>query len=326
MKQINDIPVRRRPATDEPHHPEASPHDPRAAGRAEAPPQRRQIWDIEPEAGYQADPAPAQPAAPAPAARQPVEPEAPAAKPARPRSTPLILRNSTPPPEPQSRMAEAPAPAPEPQAPRAAETQAAPTRGDVPTRKPRVTSARRPVSARTSAEPPAPDQRSAAAPTSGGQPGSRAKTRILGFHAQELEADVFSGPASASARGGLYPAGWIVIVDGPGRGASFAVGAGVSTIGRAEDQAISLDFGDMSVSRSNHASVAYDEEQNKFFIGHGGKSNVVRRNGNPVLSTEELMNGDMVRIGKTTLRFVALCGRDFTWNHGPDLADGIGHA
>jgi hypothetical protein len=59
--------------------------------------------------------------------------------------------------------------------------------------------------------------------------------------------------------------------------------------------------------------VLYDDEQNRFFIGHGNKANVVRRNGQPVLATEEMHDGDMIRIGKTTLRFVALCGPEFRW-------------
>ena len=63
-------------------------------------------------------------------------------------------------------------------------------------------------------------------------------------------------------------------------------------------------------------AIAYDAEQNRFFLGHGNKSNIVRRNGMPVLSTEEIVNGDTIRIGKTSLRFVALCGPDFRWDHG----------
>jgi hypothetical protein len=106
----------------------------------------------------------------------------------------------------------------------------------------------------------------------------------------------------------------------PGRGAYFAVTNSVSSIGRGLDQSICLNFGDASISRSNHAAIAYDAEQNRFFLGHGNKSNIVRRNGQPVLSTEELVNGDAIRIGKTTLRFVALCGPDFTW--GPDPEEG----
>lgn len=157
--------------------------------------------------------------------------------------------------------------------------------------------------------------------TAEGAAGSaRAKTRILGFHAQELEADGFALGAEPEKRGPVFPAGWLVVIDGPGRGAYFAVTTHVSTIGRGADQDVALDFGDMSISRSGHASVLYDGEQNRFFIGHGNKANVVRRNGQPVLATEEMFHGDMIRIGKTTLRFVALCGEDFTWS-GSDEGD-----
>lgn len=156
--------------------------------------------------------------------------------------------------------------------------------------------------------------KAAAAPAASSGGGSRAKTRILGFHGGDLEADILtSGTRAAPAAAARFPAGWIVVLEGPGRGASFTILSGVSTIGRGADQTISLDFGDMSISRENHASIAYDEEQNRFYVGHGGKSNIVRRNGAPVLSTEELDDGDLIRIGKTTLRFVALCGPDFTW-------------
>jgi pSer/pThr/pTyr-binding forkhead associated (FHA) protein len=103
-------------------------------------------------------------------------------------------------------------------------------------------------------------------------------------------------------------------MEGPGRGASFTLFNGVSAIGRGDDQPVKLDFGDNSISRSNHAVVAYDSEQRKFFLGHGGKANIVRLNGKPVLSTEELRHNDKIRIGETTLRFLALCDADFDWS------------
>ena len=84
-------------------------------------------------------------------------------------------------------------------------------------------------------------------------------------------------------------------------------------IGRGDDQAICLDFGDTSISRDNHASIAFDDESGQFFLGHGGKSNIVRLNGRPVLSTEDLGNGDEIRLGETTLKFTAFCGPDFNW-------------
>ena len=117
-----------------------------------------------------------------------------------------------------------------------------------------------------------------------------------------------------------FPVGWIVVVDGPGRGASFSLFNGVSQIGRGEDQQIKLAFGDNSISRSNHAAIAYDSEQRTFFLGHGGKANLVRLNDKPVLSTEEINNRDLIRLGETTLRFVGLCGADFDWDT-PDEKD-----
>lgn len=155
----------------------------------------------------------------------------------------------------------------------------------------------------------------------------RVKTRLLGFHdAEETGPDPFAAtrapaaaaePAESPAQAApavSFPVGWIVVTKGPGRGASYELPSGVSQIGRGADQSVRLDFGDNSISRDNHAAIAFDDEQQKFFLGHGGKSNLVRLNGMPVLSTEALTHGDSIRIGETTLRFVALCGADFAWN------------
>jgi len=168
----------------------------------------------------------------------------------------------------------------------------------------------------------------AASPLSNGS--SRAKTRVLGFQSRDLDArDPFAQGAtrSAPAAGPDFPVGWIVVSEGPGRGASFTLQAGVSSIGRGEDQVVRLDFGDTSISRQTHASIAFDDESERFYLGHGGKSNLVRLNGRPVLSTEELTHGDVIRIGETALRFVALCGDGFSWAAGSDTgaADGAAH-
>ncbi len=154
---------------------------------------------------------------------------------------------------------------------------------------------------------------SPAAGRAGGRRAGRVKTRLLGF-GHDTDTDPFEAaksPAiSAEAR---YPVGWIIVLKGPGRGHSFTLFDGVSPVGRGDDQAVRLDFGDTSISRSNHAIIAYDNEQRKFFIGHGGKANLVRLNDRPVLSTEELQHDDRIRIGETTLRFLALCGQEFDW-------------
>ncbi|MGC3937434.1 FHA domain-containing protein [Roseobacter sp. EG26] len=161
------------------------------------------------------------------------------------------------------------------------------------------------------------------APVAGraGRRAGRVKTRLLGFNRAEADAnDPFGDSENATAKPQheKFPVGWLVVVEGPGIGHSFSIFTGASMIGRGDDQVIKLDFGDNSISRHNHAAIAYDEEENKFYIGHGGKSNIIRRNARPVLSTEELLHADLLRIGETTLRFVALCGSDFKW----DMANG----
>lgn len=141
----------------------------------------------------------------------------------------------------------------------------------------------------------------------------RVKTRLLGFSAEALqEEDPFQ--KAESKADGMFPVGWLVVVSEMGRGSSYALYDGVSKVGRGEDQSVSLNFGDNSISRENHISIAYDAEQNKFFVGHSGKTNLVRINNTPLLSTQELFSKDLIRLGETTLRFVALCQSDFSWN------------
>lgn len=144
----------------------------------------------------------------------------------------------------------------------------------------------------------------------------RVKTRLLGFNpSQTAGADPFADKGKTSENAYTqFPVGWLAVIKGPGRGATYTLFSGVTVIGRGEDQTVRLDFGDNSISRDNHAAIAFDAEKNAFFIGHGGKANLVRRNDRPVLSTEELAMGDLIRIGETTLRFVPLCGPDFGWN------------
>lgn len=152
------------------------------------------------------------------------------------------------------------------------------------------------------------------------------KTRLLGFNtAMDTGIDPIAESKEATAAPYTsFPVGWLIVIDGPGRGSAFTLFNGVSNIGRGESQTVRLNFGDNSISRENHASVAYDPRQQIFFIGHGGKANIVRRNDRPVLSTEEMTSGDHITIGETTLRFVPFCGPDFTWETAQSA--GLAHA
>lgn len=140
----------------------------------------------------------------------------------------------------------------------------------------------------------------------------RVKTRLLGFNPDAMGlSNPFEKPESRTTE--AFPVGWLVVVAGPGRGTSFPLHDGVSRIGRGEDQTVCLNFGDNAISRENHVSVAYDSEQNAFYIGQSGRSNIVRLNNKPLLSTEQIRGGDQIRVGETTLRLVALCDEGFSW-------------
>lgn len=138
---------------------------------------------------------------------------------------------------------------------------------------------------------------------------ARPKTRIHGYGgAVRDETEREAAPITAPV------VGWLVVTAGPGRGAVVGLVPGMNAIGRGDDNAVQIDFGDTSISRDAHAYVSYDDEARGFHISHGGKTNLVRLNNAPVLAAEVLTHGDTLRIGATSLRFVALCGADFDWS------------
>ena len=118
--------------------------------------------------------------------------------------------------------------------------------------------------------------------------------------------------AEASARA-RFPCGWLVVVEGPGVGEWFVLERGVSHIGSAEGQTVRLDFGDASVVSSRHAALAYDEGRNAFIL-NGGSDAPVRLNGVPARPQAMLRDGDVIAVGGTSLRLVALCSPNFHWN------------
>ncbi|SFR60412.1 FHA domain-containing protein [Yoonia tamlensis] len=174
---------------------------------------------------------------------------------------------------------------------------------------------------------PAPAEASAAASRSPAR-ARRTKTRLIGF--EKSDGDVVGlfddaptpdAPKAPPAMRAKFPVGWVVVADGPGRGECFSLASGMSQIGRGEDQAVKLDFGDNSISRSNHAAIVFDTETSEFLLGHGGKSNIVRLNDKPLISNEVLKSGDVIRLGETVLRFVSLCDKNFNWTNGASGED-----
>ncbi|MEM7641926.1 MAG: FHA domain-containing protein [Pseudomonadota bacterium] len=168
------------------------------------------------------------------------------------------------------------------------------------------------------------DPAPAEAPTRAPARSRRNKTRLIGFDTSEgAVVDLFDETDGAeadipAAEAVTFPVGWALVVSGPGRGHTFPLTAGMSSIGRGADQAVRLNFGDSAISRSGHAAIVYDVEERTFLLGQGGKSNLVRLNGKPVISNEALTDGDEIKIGETVLRLKTLCGPDFDWSDTDD--------
>jgi hypothetical protein len=113
------------------------------------------------------------------------------------------------------------------------------------------------------------------------------------------------------------PVGWITVIAGPGRGRFLPISLGMNSLGRDNTNRLPVNFGDEMISRNDHAFLIFDEEQKAFWVQHGGKSNLLRVNGNPVMAPTPLANGDVIRLGSTELRFTAFCDPAFSWSAVP---------
>ncbi|MDP2535959.1 FHA domain-containing protein [Alteromonas stellipolaris] len=109
--------------------------------------------------------------------------------------------------------------------------------------------------------------------------------------------------------------GWLVVVKGPGKGHFLKLGFGQNSIGRSASERVCVDFGDGQVSRVNHATISYDPRGNQFYIQPGSGTNMTYLDNQPapVLQPMILPAFSHISIGETTLRFVPLCGENFTW-------------
>ena len=107
--------------------------------------------------------------------------------------------------------------------------------------------------------------------------------------------------------------GWLVVVQGPGKGRAVQLGYGSNSLGRGATDRLKLDFGDDQISRNGHAVVTYDPRGRKFYVQHGGGTNLTYLGGQPVLAPAELPPQGRIGIGKTVLRFVPFCGAEFDW-------------
>ena len=96
--------------------------------------------------------------------------------------------------------------------------------------------------------------------------------------------------------------GFLTVVEGAGKGETRPVFTGTNQLGRSSDNRIALDFGDTTISRLQHAVIAYDGSTRSFRIFDGGKQNPIYVNGQRLTGDLAVGNGDTIKIGMTTLR------------------------
>lgn len=107
--------------------------------------------------------------------------------------------------------------------------------------------------------------------------------------------------------------GWLVIIVGPGRGNALTLGYGLNGIGRGPRARVRLDFGDLEISREQHAVITYDPKGRRFYLQHGGGTNLTYLDQQPVLVPSELKGNEIIVLGQTQLRFIPFCGANFDW-------------
>ena len=130
---------------------------------------------------------------------------------------------------------------------------------------------------------------------------------------RRAEDDDMTRLVTAEAGGGDPAVGWLVVVEGPGRGRSVEIGSGSNSIGRAPGQKLCLNFGDKRISRERHAALIYDPLSARFFLHNGDVRNLTYVGQEVVLSPVEIKGGETITLGDTKLRFVPFCGPHFGW-------------
>ncbi len=123
-------------------------------------------------------------------------------------------------------------------------------------------------------------------------------------------------PAAASSASDAMqdpPVGWLVVVDGPGRGETLRLGYGRNTLGRGPTTRLNIDFGDTEISRTAHCTVTYDPKTRKFYLNHEDGVNLTYLNEQPVLQPVIIERDARITIGATTLRFLPFCDEQFEW-------------
>ena len=109
--------------------------------------------------------------------------------------------------------------------------------------------------------------------------------------------------------------GWLVCFEGPEKGKDYRIYGRNNTVGRSEKMDICIQ-GDSTISRENHARLAYDQKHNAFHLIPAESTNTIYLNDEPVYVPTKLKEYDIIEFGDCKLLFVPFCNERFTWQTG----------
>lgn len=109
--------------------------------------------------------------------------------------------------------------------------------------------------------------------------------------------------------------GWIVCIEGSDKGKDYRILARNNTIGRSDKMDICIK-GDTTISRENHARLAYDVKHNAFHLIPAENTNGIYLNDEPVYVPTKLNPYDLIEFGESKFVFVPLCSEVFNWKEG----------
>lgn len=106
--------------------------------------------------------------------------------------------------------------------------------------------------------------------------------------------------------------GWLVCVEGPEKGKDYHLWARINTVGRSEKMDVCIRE-DTTISRENHARIAYDPKHNNFQLIPAESINNIYLNDEPVYIPARLSAYDVIEFGDSKMIFVPFCCERFQW-------------
>ncbi len=159
--------------------------------------------------------------------------------------------------------------------------------------------------------PAAPSPAAAAAPAMARQAAVREPASASGSVSAVLPMERTVAASRLDAAPKRYVVGWLVGINGAGRGESFPVRMGRNVIGR--DRKSDIVIHDDQAS-SHHADLVFRPEEKRFILMDHNSTNGTYVNEAEIEPRRDLAPKDVIRIGSQRFIFTPLCHEGFHWD------------